>query len=246
MTSSSPQRRGMTLIELMVSMAVGLLLLLLAAAMLRSSGEGYQHINGSIESDREARNSISQLTSDLSGASFHKDSIIETNPISRLGFLSLQPADAQSEARRIGDLCAIHYYVKDLTIGDKTVRCLMRGFRESADMFSALREGRVASLFEKRENQDEAAAFGVISFKVRPRSRGEYGLWIDWQNRSAVGPERLDVKLIFARRGLASRLKQSRDWDRIAELLEKDPTANARQDIEVYETPMRFGNHATP
>jgi hypothetical protein len=72
------------------------------------------------------------------------------------------------------------------------------------------------------------------------------GSWIDWQNRSSVGPERLDVKLIFARRGLASRLKQSRDWDRIAELLEKDPTANPHQDIEVYETPMRFGNHATP
>lgn len=241
MIAARVHSRGMTLVELMASMAVGLILLLLAVALLGSTGAGYGRINGSIGSEREARGAISQLTSDLSGGCFHKKSILETSSSSRLGFLSLQPATAQTEARRIGDLCAIHYSIKDLMIGDQTVRCLMRGSRDSGETFNALRDDCVDSLFSERVDLDEPIAFGVISFLARPQTRDASGTWIDWQNHGELGPEVLRVKLVFARRELASKLKKSRDWDEVG-----GRDCRASKEIEVYETSIRFGNHANP
>jgi hypothetical protein len=80
--------------------------------MLGSSGDGYQKISSNIANAREARAIISQLDSDLTTAKFHPSQIIETPPSSRpshrLGFLSLQAPQAQSEQGRIGDLCAVN------------------------------------------------------------------------------------------------------------------------------------------
>ena len=133
MNGSSQHRRGFSLIELMFSMAIGSIILILAATMLGSSGDGYERVGGSVASEREARALITQLASDLSTAKFHQDTLIEKSsapwPTDRLGFLSLQPAAAQTEAKRIGDLCAVNYYIEDRQIGNKTVRRLMRDTR---------------------------------------------------------------------------------------------------------------------
>ncbi len=147
--------------------------------------------------EREARALITRLTADLSTARFHKDGILEkssaTWPADRLGFLCLQPAQAQSDAGRIGDLCAVNYYIKDLSIGGKTVRCLMRGCRESKDTFKALEDDKVSSLFTERNQTDEPVAFGVVSFEARPKSRDPSGKWVDWARNDLTGPEALDV-----------------------------------------------------
>ena len=172
--------RGFSLIELMFSMAIGSVILILAATMLGSSGEGYERIGGSVASEREARALFTQLSADLATARFHKDGVIEKSSKSwsadRIGFLSLQPAQAQTDKNRIGDLCAVSYYTKDLTIGGKTVRCLMRGFRESKETFEALRDDKVKLLFDPPTNPeldtDEPVAFGVVSFEAHPKVAG--------------------------------------------------------------------------
>jgi prepilin-type N-terminal cleavage/methylation domain-containing protein len=136
---------GFTLVELLSSMVIGSIILLAAASLLGSSGDGYERVGGGVATEREARALVTQLTSDLATARFHKDGVIEAStkswPDDRLGFLSLQPVQAQSDNGRIGDLCAVHYYIDDITIGGKTVRCLMRGFRESVETFKALESG---------------------------------------------------------------------------------------------------------
>ena len=245
------KNRGFTLIELMFSMAIGSVLLILAAAMLGSSGDAYERVGGSVASEREARALISQLASDLSTASFHQDGVIEKSsaawPVDRLGFLTLQPSQAQTEAGRIGDLCAVNYFIKDLEIGGKTVRCLMRGFRESNDTFKALRENAVAGLFEPLPDLDEPVAFGVVSFEARPRSRDTGGKWIDWEKNDTTGPEALDIKLVVARRGLAGKLTRPGDWDgtgNTAKWLGAASMADRNKDLEIYATTLRFGNHA--
>ena len=241
MRPSHPKIRGFTLIELMCSMAIGSIILLLAAAVLGRSGDGYERISGGVASEREARALITQLSSDRATARFHVDGVIERQPASRsgdcLGFLSLQPAQAQTDAGRIGDLCAVNYYIKDLSIGGKTVRCLMRGFRESGETFDALRGGAVAALFAERANLDEPVAFGVVSFEASPMSRDAAGKWIDWQKDDVIGPEAFEVKLVLARRELAGRLKSPGDWDGAAQ-------AARHKDLEVYATSLPFGNHA--
>jgi prepilin-type N-terminal cleavage/methylation domain-containing protein len=253
MTSPHRQARGFTLIELMCSMAIGTIILLAAASMLGSAGDGYERVGGGVATEREARAVVTQLASDLSSATFHKDAVIEKSttswPADRLGFLSLQPAQAQSDKGRIGDLCAVNYYIKDLTISGRTVRCLMRGFRESKDTFKALGDNTVPTLFAGQANLDEPVAFGVVSFEARPRSRDASGKWIDWVKNDRTGPEALDTRLVLARRGLAGKLKQPADWDgagSTGKLLGEPAEAGRNKDLEVYGTLIRFGNDENP
>jgi prepilin-type N-terminal cleavage/methylation domain-containing protein len=252
MKSAPEKSRGFTLVELMAAMAIGTIILLAAASLLGSSGEGYGRIGGGVATEREARVLISQLGSDLSTAVFHKDGVIDNSsqswPADRLGFLSLQPAAAQTDDGLIGDLCAVNYYIKDLDIGGKKTRCLMRGFRESKDTFAALENAVVAPLFAAREKIDEPVAFGVVSFAARPKSRDAAGAWIDWVRNDTKGPEAFDVRLVIARRELAGRLKTSADWDGTGAAgrhLGEAAAADKNRYLEVYVAMIRFGNHET-
>lgn len=243
--------RGFTLIELMCSMAIGAILLLAAASLLGSSGDGYERVGGGVATEREARAVMSQLSDDLSTAVFHPDGVLESSSASwaqdRLGFLTLQAADAQSDDGRIGDLCAVNYYIKDLTMNGRTVRCLMRGFRESVDTFKALGSSGVSGLFTARGDIDEPVAFGVVSFEARPKTRDNSGKWVDWQKNATTGPEALDVKLVIARRGLAAKLKTSPDWDgagSAGKLLGEASEAERNGELVTYGTLIRFGHDA--
>ena len=244
--------RGFTLLELMISMVIGSIVLLTAAYLIRISGEGYERIGGGVSAEREARAVIGQLTSDLSTAIYHKDGILEKSTKSwsadRLGFLCLQPAGAQSEDGRIGDLCAVGYYIEDLTIGGRTVRCLMRGFRESRDTFDALEAGAVSPLFAKRGGIDEPVAFGVVSFSVRPKTRDAVGKWTDWIVNDGEGPEALAVGLVICRRSLGGRLITTADWDGDADASPLGMPMNAPKnpELETYGALIRYGNHEAP
>jgi prepilin-type N-terminal cleavage/methylation domain-containing protein len=253
MSASSPRARGFSLIELMFSMAIGSIILILAATMLGSSGDGYERVGGSVATEREARALLTQLASDLSTAKFQKNTLIEKSssswPADKLGFLSLQPAAAQTDEGRIGDLCAVNYYIKDLDIGGKKVRCLMRGFRESNDTFKALKAETVGTLFTAQPGLDEPIAFGVVSFEARPRSRDAAGKWIDWVENDTTSPEALDIKLVVARRELSGKLKTAADWNgggAAGNLLGESSKADRNKNLEVYATTLRFGNHANP
>jgi prepilin-type N-terminal cleavage/methylation domain-containing protein len=240
------QVRGFTLIELMVTMAIGSILLLAAASLLGSSGESYERIGGGVAAEREARALVTQFTSDLSTAVYHKDGVFEESSASwtvdRIGFLSLQPAEAQTDSGRVGDLCAVNYYIKDITIDGKTVRCLMRGFRESKETFEALENDSIPSLFVAQDTIDEPVAFGVVSFESRPKSRDASGQWIDWIPNDTAGPEALETRLIVARRGLAARLKTTSDWDQ-SQVLGPPTESDRNKDLEIFAAMIRFGNH---
>lgn len=252
----TPVRRhpsGFSLIELLFSMAIGSIILLVAASLLGSSGDGYERVGGTVATEREARALITQLTADLSTARFQKDAVFDSSsaswPLDRLGFLSLQPDQAQSDAGRIGDLCAVQYYIKDLKIGGKTLRCLMRGFRESKETFQALRDDKVAGLFTEQPAVDEPVAFGVISFEARPKSLDSGGRWIDWLKSDTTSPDGVEMKLVVARRNLIGKLKQASDWDgsgSSAKAVGTPADAERNKDLEVYAALIRFGNHAKP
>ena len=253
MTRTSLHPPGFSLMELMCSMVIGAIILLAATAMLGSSGDGYERISGGMAAEREARALIAQLSADLSTGRYHKDGVFDKSsavwPVDRLGFLTLQPARAQSDAGRIGDLCAVNYYIKDLTINGKTVRCLMRGFRESAITFKALSNNHVSALFTQPNPADEPVAFGVVSFEARPKTRDAAGRWIDWAPDDDAGPEALEVSLVLARHSLAGKLTLPDDWDGAGtrgRLLGTPSEAFRNANLEVYATLMRFGNHEHP
>jgi len=251
MKTSACIRRGFTLIELLVSMAVGMIILIAAAALLGQTGTGYERVGGGVGAEREARALLTQLAADLATSVASTDhQVFEADTegwrTDRIGFLSLQPADAQSQDGRIGDLCAVNYYIKDLQIAGRTVRCLMRGFRESAETFGRVREGAVDPLFAAGE-RDEPVAFNVVSFVAQPVFRGATGEWENWSEEAPVRPTGLDVRLVIARRDLAGKLRTPAQWDgqEVTGRLLGDPERAAEnKSLEVFGTVIRMGNHA--
>ena len=251
MIAQRQRQHGFTLIEVLVSLALGLLVLLLAMAMLERTREDSARLSAGINVEREARAVLGQLTADLHSASFHKDSVFEQSraawPSDHLGFLSLQAPDAQAGAGRIGDLCAIHYYLKDQLIDNRTVRCLMRGVRPSNDTFQALRRNQIPSLFTATQ-RDEPVAFGILAFEARPQARNASGQWQDWDASMPLPPAALAVRLVIAHRVLAAKLTDSAAWDgngAAAALLGKAPQAASNRNLEVYASLIRFG-HVPP
>jgi prepilin-type N-terminal cleavage/methylation domain-containing protein len=243
--------KGFTLVEMMVAMAIGSIVLLLGAVMLGSAGDGYARLSGGVSGEREARALLSQLSADLATARWHADTLFERKSgdwaADRVGFLTLQAPDAQSDAGRIGDLCAAWYYIKDMPVGGRVVRCLMRGVCESDDTLSAVRGGSVGGLFVPT-GRDEPVAFGVVAFEARPKVRNAGGRWEDWQKISGAPPDAVEVRLVVARREAMARLVSVRDWDGMTEQAKKilgDPAIpqnNPR--LAVYGGVFHFGNEA--
>jgi len=248
MSHQRQRASGFTLIELLASMTIGTIVLLLAVGVLGRTGAGYDRIGGALSAEREARAVLSQVSADFSTARYQADQIFEVNGSGwardRMGFVALQPADAQSTAGRIGDACAIHYYVKDLVASGRTVRCLMRGFRESSETFDAIKAGNITPLFVPR-SVDEPIAFGVVSFEARPKTRDAAGKWQDWVKTSGLSPEAVDVKLVIARKDLSAKLSNSNDWDgggTAGKLLGKPENAAKNRSLEMFGSLIRFGN----
>jgi prepilin-type N-terminal cleavage/methylation domain-containing protein len=245
-SGTAPLRSGFTLVEMMVTMAIGSIILFVAATILSRAGEGYDRGSGSVAAEREARAALTQMAGDFAKAEWHQDTILENKGTSwiqgNLGILSLQADDAQSEDKRNGDLCAIHYYIKDVEVGGVIVRCLMRGFRESGDVFPALKRGTYDSLFTE-EDTDEPVAFGVLSFSAEPLQRDASGRWEAWDGDTSASPAALRVKLVVARRELVGKLTTSADWDS-GPLLGDPEEAIHNRNLETYEAIQRFGNDA--
>ena len=248
MTPNDKSRHAFTLVEVLLAMTLGLLVLILAMSLLGRTRDESARIDDSVAAEREARAVLTQLTADLQSVAFHEDSLFEQShtawPGDRLGVFCLLAPDAQAPTERIGDLCAIHYYLKDLLISGKTVRCLMRGVRQSRDTFLALRNDHTPALFTHSQS-DEPVAFGILAFEARPQSRNHAGLWQAWDPSITQAPTSLAVRLIIAHRELAAKLPNAAAWDgcgTAARLLGKPALATSNRHLEVYSTLIRFGH----
>lgn len=234
------QRPGFTLVEMVVSMAIGTVVLLTAAYLLGRTGDGYDRVGGAVAAEREARAAVRQLRSDMESAIHHPQAAF-TAAGGAVSFLSLQPAEAQNDDRRIGDVCAVNYRLSDITSGGRVTRVLTRGFRDSGDAFAALATGQAGSLFTPRDLLDEPVAFGVLAFEATPVIRNPSGNWTSWTAARSAAPEAIDVRIVIARREYAARLRTASDWDRAAAELAADAETNS--DLEVYQTRIRYGHH---
>ncbi|MEP4078619.1 PulJ/GspJ family protein [Haloferula sp.] len=240
--------QGFTLVEILASTAIGSIVLLLAVASLSGTGNEYGRNTDGVAAEREARAVLTQVAEDLSKASGSRLKVEKPNNgwrQDRLGFTCLQPEDAQSKDEAIGDLCLVSYYVKDLQIGKETVRCLMRGFRSSDEVFAAIRNRQEEGLFDPRI-EDEPVAFGVIAFEVDPLVRGRGGNWGEWKEPSELDPfaeypDVIKLKLVVARRELVSKLRSTEDWDE-SPLIGDPSEAEYSKMLEIYEIIHPFGH----
>lgn len=235
---------GFSLIETLAALAVGSFVLLGTASLLGRSGEIYRHGTAGVSAEREARAALSKISEDLANAVWHPSTFFDGTgsgwPLARIGFLSLQAPDAQSHDGRAADICAIHYYIQDRLIGGRTVRCLMRGFRESAEVFRALETDEVGSLFDPRE-QDDPLAFGIVSFAAEPQQRNPVTRKREkWDPASDQPLAAVELSLVVARHELTGLLSTGSDWNSSPHLGDpSNPEQNRR--LETFRLIQRFG-----
>jgi hypothetical protein len=245
MTPTARPLAGFSLIELLVSIGIGMVVLLVATVALDQTATGYERVEGSTGAEREARAAFSRLAADLMNA--RADGEWQTSArqsegweSSQLGFLSLQPGDAQAREDQIGDLCALRYYLKDMKIGGRTVRCLMRGMSASGPTFRNLRDGATEKLFVPEE-RDEPLAFNVVSFRARPVVRTNEGRWREWDDTFTIAPMAWEIHLVIAHRKLAAK-RQAKDSEQWHRQQFGDPSnAAEHRYLEVFNTTINFG-----
>lgn len=237
-----------SLVEVLAALGIGTVVLLLGVAALGTVRDGYERGASGIGTEREARAVLTQVAEDLGKAVMRDEDWLEheegtgTWRGDRFGFLCLQPADAQSQETHIGDLCTVNYYLRDLEIGGVTVRCLMRGFRDSQATFAALRSGNLESLWDEQE-RDEPVAFGVVAFEVDPMTRRDSGELVEWSrgDPARIAPDLVRLQLVVARRQLVGRLSSPGDWD-ASPLLGLPEELDSAGELEVFEVMTPFSH----
>ncbi|MFT4176885.1 MAG: prepilin-type N-terminal cleavage/methylation domain-containing protein [Luteolibacter sp.] len=240
--------RGFTLVELMAAMAVSAVVLLGAAMLLSETLDHHERTSNRVSVHENARIGWNQLRADLEASVSHREAVFECPdtdwPRARLGMFRLLTDEMQQEEQRVADLGAVHYYLEDLTLQGKTVRCLMRGVRGSVDTFSALKEGETAELFVKRPVFDEPVMIGVMSFWVEPK-RWLSG-WVGWTRENESLPEALEVRVVAVSPRLAARLGNPADWNgegRFLKMLGRPEDAASNPDFEVFSAIFPLGGH---
>lgn len=229
-------KHGFTLVELSCAAALGAVILLLAAAAFSRASETCARTSESIRSEREARVAAQCLADDFSAAMSCVPPWFQNASAGqgRAGFFLLLAEEAQRKDARIGDLGAVNYRLADVKEGDRVVRCLLRGVRESPEAFAAMADRRPERCYEPQA-ADEPLARGVVAFEANPVQRDGDG-WKAW-NREGV-PDAVEVLLVLARRESAARWTTPDDWDAAVASLAGDDDLR----VETHRFRCRYGN----
>jgi prepilin-type N-terminal cleavage/methylation domain-containing protein len=236
---------GFTLVEMMASLAISSMILLVSASVLGIATESYQKSGSHFMADAEARAIMQQLASDLSSAEYHPACQLKLSSTdkenTRFGFLCLKPIAAQLVNEDIGDLCAVVYSIKDLSINGKSVRCLTRTMQSSQVTFAALRQDQIGGLFTKDIMMDEPIGYNIISIVVKPMTRGADGQWIDWDKDLNKPPDTIEIQLNLADEQLAKQLKSPEEWNQFLVKSGDNPSHHAN--LKTYHGSFEFGHH---
>lgn len=232
---------GFTLLEVLVATTLSAVLVGIALVVLHTGTTGYQDVTRRDAMAGEFRVAIGALRGDFANASRAHDPMVggSSEPgAALLGLMTLKPLEVQSEEQAVGDLCAVRYYLKNISIGDGGVRCLMRGVSESSDVFAALREDRVADLWQPRDD-DEPVAFGVLSVEFHLLQRGDAGAWEPWNDEHHTAPSAVEIVIVLARREFAMRLDTPEKWQQAEQAMHA--SAHDERDIERRRIMQRIG-----
>lgn len=234
------RRPAFSLLELLLAMTAGMMVLLIAATALGDAGQKCGRVKAGVGVRREFRLGLEEWKADLASAMPEMPPHVllrqEGEAGDRFGFFLLRPLSKQSEASGLGDLCAVIYYLKDFESHGQSVRCLARGFRESAEVYAAIKQGKQETLFETRVT-DEPVMFGVVTLEARAKIR-RAGEWEDWSRETATTPQLIEWRIEVARRELQQRLETPAQWDALI----GERKARDEKEIETQSGITAFGH----
>ncbi|MDP0489616.1 MAG: prepilin-type N-terminal cleavage/methylation domain-containing protein [Verrucomicrobiota bacterium JB023] len=239
-SSDPPASRGFTLLEVLVSMVVGLGVILVMMNTLLMGTRGYDASTRRIDALVEARAAMTVLADDVAtmlGTSTKQFGFEENDGrFQEIWFATLKPESAQDPEKAVGDICIVQYFTavtEDAPITDSTVsRKLYRRLWSSGDLTAYLRNGSLP-LLTPNPDEAEAIAFNVTRFVVQPMvSMGEgqpMGVW----SLGNGTPAALEVSFQVVDDDTAGLFRSEEDWDLTSDLateliLEDDFTESRR------------------
>ncbi|MBE2180360.1 MAG: prepilin-type N-terminal cleavage/methylation domain-containing protein [Chthoniobacterales bacterium] len=160
--------RAFTLIEVLVSCAVIGIVMFILLTTLSSSLTLWRTAEGNIAADREGRSANFLLAQDLANAVVLSNSSFWPQATSNsLRFLTLRPADYQSDSNAVGDLCFVEYrVVQDTNTSNTNFLALTRNFVSSGETYEALKGGSFPSV--------PAANAQILAANIVPNRRVLY------------------------------------------------------------------------
>lgn len=212
--------RAFSLVEVMVSAAIGTGVVLMMALAIRSGTEGYQQATGRIDALVEARAALSILADDATtmvGVENDEFGWIDSSEFfHEIYFLTLKPASAQDPEEAVGDVCYVHYFTAvtpDAPVAGASVsRKLYRRFLSSAEVLVRLSSGQLPTLNSDPDGA-EVIAFNVTRFLAQPLSAtSDFGPLSDWEPGNGV-PEALSVHFQVVDNDTARLLSTESDWN---------------------------------
>jgi prepilin-type N-terminal cleavage/methylation domain-containing protein len=239
---------GFTLAELMVSMSIGSFLLLIVLAVVGAGGDGYDAATQRVDANVEARAGLTTLADDIASMLYDENFVVsELNGSwsgSELSFLTLKPRTAQDSSQAAGDLCFVHYYtaVTQQLEGETGpfTRKLYRRLVSSAEVISTLKGGGdyTTPVRDPKRREDEAIAFNVVQFLVKPMVEQDGGEAEEWQEGDEA-PDYIEVTLRVTDSRTAALLPDEADWESgsgLAEgLLGSEADPEAGKNLRTYE-----------
>ena len=217
---NSSHARGFTLLEVLVSAAIGTGVILMMAMTMRLGSDGFSEATRRIDAIVEARAAMGVLADDVSTIIGNGDEAFgwaeNSERFHEVWFLTLKPIEAQDVNAAVGDVCFVHYFTAitlDSPVVDAGIsRKLYRRFISSADMLEQLRSGGLLRP-EADPDRAEAVAFNVTRFVVQPLTGAERALpLVEWMPGAGL-PDSLDVSFQVVDGETARTLRTQQDWE---------------------------------
>lgn len=157
-----------TLIEVLVSSAVLGIVMFIMLSTLSSSLSLWRTAEGNIATDREGRSANFLLAQDLANVVMASNTNLWPKVSNNtLRFLTLRPADYQTNPNAVGDLCFVEYRVeRDTNTKNTNFYALTRNFVSSEETYPAVRNGAFPSV--------NAANAQILAANVVPNRRALY------------------------------------------------------------------------
>lgn len=204
-------RKGFTLVELLVAMAVLSLLVVMLMGLVDSATTMWQSNENRIESYREARVAMSMMANELRFAHISTNEnwfhFVEENGSgdSEIGFLTALPISSQ-DPESLGQICSIGYFLAEGNLSDLDVSAgrtwnlyrLLKESNETHDLLEASPESPDLWTDEVMAPEDvraEIVARNIRSFRVRAFRRTGNS-WVPWTHaQDHPMPDLLEIEI---------------------------------------------------
>lgn len=212
-------KRGFTLLELLVSLAVGSLVILIILASLLRGSKDYKRIDERRHASLEARSALHAIANDLRSATWDSTSLFyqksqATWPEDSVGFFLSKPRSSQSSQEAIGDMCYVYYYTA-ITADQRGVsRKLFRQFISSQKAFELLKNKSDPLLIPPTNNpeEDEPIAFDIAGIRIEPFYYDSQKKAIAWSPTHTSPPDYIDITLFITDKSTRIHLVTGDDW----------------------------------